>query len=369
MASRVLVSGLPRSLPPLPTGPDPSASLMSRGGCGLPLTPLSFPRRGPLQTLHMDVWGPARIRGQGHERYFLLVVDDYSRYTIVFPSAARVMSLRSTFHPRVSMPETSPAEPVDVEGWRASAFRVWGSRTFVRDLSADKLSPCAAPCVFLGFPPDAPGWQFYHPSSCRVLSSQDLTFDESAPTTASSPTALHPFPCHRSSFDSVCCWGAELGVLGLGVLRLGVLSLGVLSLGVLSLEVLRLGVAEPGGAEPGVMSLEVLHLEVLNLGVPRLDLLSVGVRSVQPGLASFGVSRPATGGAGAAGGTAAGGVVVAGAVPTVSGVACGLARTSFRSFSRFLVFLLLRVSTACPVPVTVTAPSPLPAPSPYTGPT
>ncbi|CAI7797268.1 unnamed protein product [Closterium sp. NIES-54] len=33
----------------------------------------------------MDMWGPARVRGQGHERYFLLVVDDYSRYTIVFP--------------------------------------------------------------------------------------------------------------------------------------------------------------------------------------------------------------------------------------------------------------------------------------------
>ncbi|CAI7735326.1 unnamed protein product [Closterium sp. NIES-54] len=33
----------------------------------------------------MDVWGPARVRGQGHERYFLLVVDDYSSYTTVFP--------------------------------------------------------------------------------------------------------------------------------------------------------------------------------------------------------------------------------------------------------------------------------------------
>ncbi|CAI7887550.1 unnamed protein product, partial [Closterium sp. NIES-53] len=26
-----------------------------------------------------------RVRGQGHERYSLLVVDDYSRYTTVFP--------------------------------------------------------------------------------------------------------------------------------------------------------------------------------------------------------------------------------------------------------------------------------------------
>ncbi|CAI7903072.1 unnamed protein product [Closterium sp. NIES-54] len=33
----------------------------------------------------MDVWGPARVIGQGRERYFLLVVDDYMRYTIVFP--------------------------------------------------------------------------------------------------------------------------------------------------------------------------------------------------------------------------------------------------------------------------------------------
>ncbi|CAI7773451.1 unnamed protein product [Closterium sp. NIES-54] len=46
--------------------------------------PLVYPE-APLQTLHMDVWGPARVRGQSHERYFLLVVDDYSRYTTVFP--------------------------------------------------------------------------------------------------------------------------------------------------------------------------------------------------------------------------------------------------------------------------------------------
>ncbi|CAI7844373.1 unnamed protein product [Closterium sp. NIES-54] len=61
----------------------------------------------------------------------------------------------------------------------ASVFRVWGSRAFVHDTSADKLSSRAVPCVFLGFPPDAPGWQFYHPTSRRVLSSQDVTFDES----------------------------------------------------------------------------------------------------------------------------------------------------------------------------------------------
>ncbi|CAI7814887.1 unnamed protein product, partial [Closterium sp. NIES-54] len=43
------------------------------------------PTTAPLQTLHMDVWGPARISRQGRERYFFLVVEDYTRYTTVFP--------------------------------------------------------------------------------------------------------------------------------------------------------------------------------------------------------------------------------------------------------------------------------------------
>ncbi|CAI5967821.1 unnamed protein product [Closterium sp. NIES-64] len=222
----------------------------------------------------------APVRGQGHERYFLLVVDDYSRYTTVLPLRSkgavtevlidwirearlqlrksfgsgfpvlrlhsdrggefssrllrdycRARGIRQTFtlpdspqqngiaerrigmvmdvartsmmhaaaphflwpfavryaahqlnlHPRVSRPAMSPALLWTGKVGDASVFRVWGSRAFVRDLSADKLSPRAAPCVFLGFPTDAPGWQFYHPSSRRVLSSQDVTFDESVP--------------------------------------------------------------------------------------------------------------------------------------------------------------------------------------------
>ncbi|CAI7931290.1 unnamed protein product, partial [Closterium sp. NIES-54] len=86
MASRVLVSGLPRSLPPLPPGPAPTCVPCVKGRQRAAPHSSEFPpTEAPLQTLHMDVWGPARVRGQGHERYFLLVVDDYSRYTTVFP--------------------------------------------------------------------------------------------------------------------------------------------------------------------------------------------------------------------------------------------------------------------------------------------
>ncbi|CAI7880996.1 unnamed protein product [Closterium sp. NIES-53] len=86
MASRVLVSGLPRSLPHLPPGPAPTCVPCVEGRQRAAPHSSEFPpTEAPLQTLHMDVWGPARVRGQGHERYFLLVVDDYSRYTTVFP--------------------------------------------------------------------------------------------------------------------------------------------------------------------------------------------------------------------------------------------------------------------------------------------
>ncbi|CAI7778222.1 unnamed protein product [Closterium sp. NIES-54] len=86
MASRVLVSGLPRSLPPLPLGPAPTCVPCVEGRQRAAPHSSEFPpTEAPLQTLHMDVWGPARVRGQGHERYFLLVVDDFLRYTTVFP--------------------------------------------------------------------------------------------------------------------------------------------------------------------------------------------------------------------------------------------------------------------------------------------
>ncbi|CAI7760422.1 unnamed protein product [Closterium sp. NIES-54] len=85
MHSRLLVYGLPRSLPPLHPSPAPPCLPCVEGRQHA--TPHSSfpPTTAPLQTLHMDVWGPARVTGQGRERYFLLVVDDYTRYTTVFP--------------------------------------------------------------------------------------------------------------------------------------------------------------------------------------------------------------------------------------------------------------------------------------------
>ncbi|CAI7778095.1 unnamed protein product, partial [Closterium sp. NIES-54] len=106
------------------------------------------------------------------------------------PYAAHQLNL----WPRVSLPQTSPTLRWTGKVGDASVFRVWGSRAFIHDTSADKLSARAIPCVFLGFPLDAHGWQFYHPTSRRVLPSQDVTFDESVPFYRLFPYRSAPLP-------------------------------------------------------------------------------------------------------------------------------------------------------------------------------
>ncbi|CAI7831849.1 unnamed protein product [Closterium sp. NIES-53] len=122
------------------------------------------------------------------------LLDWSSAPHFLWPFAVQYAAHQLNLQPRVSLLETSPTLLWTGKVGDASAFRVWGSRAFVRDLSADKLSPRATPCVFLGFPPDAPGWQFYHPTSRRVLSSQDVTFDESVPYYHLFPYRTAPLP-------------------------------------------------------------------------------------------------------------------------------------------------------------------------------
>ncbi|CAI7828586.1 unnamed protein product [Closterium sp. NIES-53] len=217
MHSRLLGSGLPTSLPPLLHSPAPPCLPYVEGRQRAAPHSSSFPPTiAPLQTLHMDVWGPARVSGQGRERYFLLSVSssasgsartflscictltevrriglvmEVARTSMIhaaapnflWPFAVRYVAHQLNLWPRVSLPETSPTLRWTGKVVDASLFRIWSSRALVCDTSADKLSSRAIPCVFLGFPPHALGWQFYHPTSRRVLPSQDVMLDESVP--------------------------------------------------------------------------------------------------------------------------------------------------------------------------------------------
>ncbi|CAI7732309.1 unnamed protein product [Closterium sp. NIES-54] len=86
MHSCLLVSGLPRSVPPFPRSPAlPCLPCVEERQRAAPHSSEFPPTIAPLQTLHLNDWGPAPVGGTDQERYFLLIVDDYTRYTIVFP--------------------------------------------------------------------------------------------------------------------------------------------------------------------------------------------------------------------------------------------------------------------------------------------
>ncbi|CAI7849145.1 unnamed protein product, partial [Closterium sp. NIES-54] len=315
MASRTLVSGLPRSLPPLPPGPAPTCVPCVEGRQSAAPHSSEFPpTEAPLQTIHMDVKGEvtevlidwirgarrqlsesfgsdlpilhlhsdrggefssdllrAFCRAEGIRQTFTLqaspqqngiaecrigMVMDVARTSMIHSAAPHVLwpfAVQYAAHqihlqPRVSLSETTPTLRWTGKVGDASVFRVWGSRALVRDTSAHKLSSRAISCVFLGFPPDAPGWQFFHSTSHRVLSSQDVTFDESVsyhrlfpyrtaplPPPANLPSTsvsqVDPVEPDEIAVDSGAARGAEPAGAGTG---------GV-----------GLGVAVPEGAEPG----------------------------------------------------------------------------------------------------------------------
>ncbi|CAI7893107.1 unnamed protein product [Closterium sp. NIES-54] len=113
----------------------------------------------------------------------------------LWPFAVRYAAHQLNLWPCVSLPETSPTLRWTGKVGDASVLQVWGSRAFVCDTSADKLSARAIRCVFLSFVPDAPGWQFYHPTSHRVLPSEDVTFDDGWKGQVASHPLQRPFLC------------------------------------------------------------------------------------------------------------------------------------------------------------------------------
>ncbi|CAI7910803.1 unnamed protein product [Closterium sp. NIES-54] len=240
MVCHRLVSVLPKSLAPLPRSPAPPCTPCVEGRQRAAPHSSSFPpTTAPFQTLHLDVWGPSPILGPRQECYFLIVVDDYSHYTTVLPlrrkadvptvlepwllgiaksymlpaspqqngvaerriglvmevartsmchastplflwlQAVRYAAHQLNLWPSDARPRVTPVSLWTGSPGVAADYHVWGSLAHVRAPSANKLSARTRACVFLGFPLDTSGWQFYDPVTCQFVSSQDVTFDES----------------------------------------------------------------------------------------------------------------------------------------------------------------------------------------------
>ncbi|CAI7763978.1 unnamed protein product [Closterium sp. NIES-53] len=324
MHSRLLVSSLPRSLPLLPPSPATPCLPCVEGRQRAAPHSSSFPlTTAPLQTLHMDVWGPARVSGQSRERYFLLVIDDYTRYTTVFP-----------LH--------SKGEVVDVLIPWIRTVRLQLRERFGQDLPVLRLHPdrggkfssnllrdfCRGEGILQPFTlPDSS--QQNGIAERRIgLVMEDVTFDESVPFyrlfpycsapppppplfLAPGPPPIDPLPPQGlapSGVSQVYPLSGPAPVqvaVGSGAARgaaAGGAASGGEELGGAESEGAETGGAEPGGVETGGAEPGGAELEGFGPG----------------GAASEGAESGATGGAGAEGAGGAGvvGVGVPGGTPT-----------------------------------------------------
>ncbi|CAI7881557.1 unnamed protein product [Closterium sp. NIES-54] len=264
----------------------------------------------------------------------------------LWPFAVWYAAHQLNLWPRVSLPETSPTLRWTGEVGNASVFWVWGSRAFVRDTSADKLSARAIPCG---------------PAHSRVSQVDPL------PGLAPVEVAAGFGAARGAESGSAEPGGAESEVAGSGAAQLGG--------------------EEPRGAEPEGFELGGAELEGAESGdaEPRGATSSGGPTGASPGLSPqqlrewlvhrARLRRGATG-AGGAGDTGAGGTRLE-ELSLVALVleALDLEELEFEAVAREHVLGVpsstsLTPPLLCPPPDQSQPPllsaSPLPAPSPYT---
>ncbi|CAI7774700.1 unnamed protein product [Closterium sp. NIES-53] len=182
------------------------------------------------------MWGPAHVSGQGRECYFLLVVDDYTRYTTVFPLRSKgevpdvLIPWIYAVHLQLRERFRQDLRVMRLHSDRGGEFSSDLFRDFCRgegilhsfmlpafpqqngvaerriglvmEVARTSMIHTAAPHFLwlfvvryaahqlnlwphVSLPETSPTlrWtgKFYHPTSRRVLPSQDVTFDESVP--------------------------------------------------------------------------------------------------------------------------------------------------------------------------------------------
>ncbi|CAI7823496.1 unnamed protein product, partial [Closterium sp. NIES-53] len=264
MHSRLLVSGLPRSLPPLLPSPAPPCLPCVEGRQRAAPHSSSFPpTTAPLQTLHMDVWGPARGILQSFtlsdspqkngiaERRIGLVME-VARTSMIHAAAPHFLwpfAVQYTAHqlnlwPRVSLPETSPTLRWTGEVGDASMFR---------DVTFDESVPFYCLFPYRSAPPPPPPL-FLAPGPPPV---------DPLPPQGPSPSGV-PLGAESEGAETggaepggVEIGGAEPGGVGIGGAEPGGVATGSGELWGSELGGAESEGAEPGGAEPqGVSSSE-----------------------------------------------------------------------------------------------------------------
>lgn len=103
----------------------------------------SFNSKQPLALLHLDIWGPSPVASLSNYRYYFSIVDDFSRYTWLFPLTHKsdVVSVFATFKLQIENQLSSRIEAihtiktVQTDGggkFTSNAFRLFLSKNGIK---------------------------------------------------------------------------------------------------------------------------------------------------------------------------------------------------------------------------------------------
>nr|GEU77026.1 hypothetical protein [Tanacetum cinerariifolium] len=180
--------------------------------------------QGVIDYVHSDLWGPSQVESLGGKRYFLSIVDDYSRRLCIESGIARHLTvvgtpqqnglaermnrtlmnkvrclliqygLPKTFWAEATCtaaylinrsPSTAIEKKTPMEMWSGHPSDYEMLRTFgcvaYSHVQQGKLEPRAVKCVLLGYPEGVKGYKLYmlDNESPKIVTSRNVVFNES----------------------------------------------------------------------------------------------------------------------------------------------------------------------------------------------
>ncbi|GJY48921.1 retrovirus-related pol polyprotein from transposon TNT 1-94 [Tanacetum coccineum] len=177
-----------------------------------------------LHTLHMDLCGPMRVQSINGKKYILVIIDDYSRFTMLngvvkrwnrtLVEAARTMLIflkalmflwteavatacytqnQSLIH---TLHNKTPYDLVHNKKPDISFLRVFGALCYPTNNSEDldKLKAKVDIGFFVGYAPNRKGYRIYNKRTRQIMETIHVTFDELTGQTAPVHSSPRPAP-------------------------------------------------------------------------------------------------------------------------------------------------------------------------------
>nr|GEW52569.1 hypothetical protein [Tanacetum cinerariifolium] len=127
--------------------------------------------------VHSELWGPSQVKSLGGKRYFLSIVDDYSRR---YNGLAERMNRTLMDKVRSLLIQSGLLKTFWAEATCTAAYLINSCVAYPHDKQG-KLEPRSIKCVLLGYPEGVKGYKIYrlNDEPPKIVTSRNVVFNES----------------------------------------------------------------------------------------------------------------------------------------------------------------------------------------------